>query len=222
MMNINLKEKAYETIKDKIIHCEYRPNMILSEAVLMQEIDSSRTPVREALNKLEQEGFIQIIPKKGIIVTALSLNEVTMTFEARLLLEPYILDTSFQFIDRNKLKEIRSDIVRQLQDIALGTQNYSDFCRSDDQLHRTIVAACSNKYFNLSLEHIYDQNMRIRLLAGSHIWERHTSAAREHIELIDLILNNDKEKAKEVIMTHLTHSKDAAIRSLLDGTMPIC
>lgn len=54
-MSENLKELAYETIKQKIIYCEYRPNTFLSESLLMKEIDASRTPIREALNKLEQE-----------------------------------------------------------------------------------------------------------------------------------------------------------------------
>lgn len=63
-MNENLKELAYETSKQKIIQYEYRPNTFLRESLLMKEIDASRTPIREALNKLEQEGFITILPKK--------------------------------------------------------------------------------------------------------------------------------------------------------------
>ena len=65
-MSENLKELAYETIKQKIIYCEYRPNTFLSESLLMKEIDASRTPIREALNKLEQEGLVTIIPRGKI------------------------------------------------------------------------------------------------------------------------------------------------------------
>ena len=64
-MNENLKNKAYSVIKERIISCQYKPNSFLNEADLIQEIDASRTPIREALNKLEQEGFVKIIPKKG-------------------------------------------------------------------------------------------------------------------------------------------------------------
>ena len=68
----NLKQIAYETIKRKIIHCDYMPNDILSEMMLMEEIDASRTPIREALNMLSQEGLVRIIPKKGIMVLSLT------------------------------------------------------------------------------------------------------------------------------------------------------
>ena len=63
-MTVNLKNKAYQLIKERIMTCEYGPNSFLNEADLIQEIDASRTPIREALNKLEQEGLVQIIPKK--------------------------------------------------------------------------------------------------------------------------------------------------------------
>ena len=88
----NLKQIAYETIKRKIIHCDYMPNDILSEMMLMEEIDASRTPIREALNMLSQEGLVRIIPKKGIMVLPLTMKEVAMTFEARMLMEPYIIE----------------------------------------------------------------------------------------------------------------------------------
>lgn len=100
----NLKQIAYETIKRKIIHCDYMPNDILSEMMLMEEIDASRTPIREALNMLSQEGLVRIIPKKGIMVLPLTMKEVAMTFEARMLMEPYIIEHYSQYIDHVKLR----------------------------------------------------------------------------------------------------------------------
>ena len=61
----NLKETTYLFIKEKILDCSYAPNTFINEAEVMKEIDVSRTPVREAFSKLEQEGFIEVIPKKG-------------------------------------------------------------------------------------------------------------------------------------------------------------
>ena len=67
-----------------------------------------------------------------------------------------------------------------------------------------------------------DQSMRIRLLAGIHIWERHKESAAEHIEIIDAILQDKKETAKDALHYHLNASKTAAVQSLLKQTMPIC
>lgn len=217
-MNENLKELAYETIKKKIIRCEYRPNTFLSESLLMKEINASRTPIREALNKLEQEGLVTIIPKKGIMVTALSLSEVNMAFDTRILIEPYILECYMEYLDRAELARMEEVFRKMLE----GAADPDEFGRMDDAFHRLLTGVCTNKYLNMSLAHVFDQSMRIRLLAGVHIWERHKEAAREHVEIIEAIQSGDKERAKAVLIAHLNASKTAAVRSLMDETMPIC
>lgn len=210
-MVVSLKDKAYEMIKSKIINCEYQPNTFLNENFLMQEIDASRTPIREALNKLEQEGLVQIFPKRGVAVSGLSLTEVNQTFEARLLLEPYIVTNYMDAIDTDKL----TSILEKTRLLIEGEPEHREFCRLDDLLHRVICDASPNKYINEILEHIYDQNERIRILGGRNIWQRHREAAKEHVQLVDAILAKDKEAAVSIITEHLKRSKDAAIQSLL-------
>ena len=72
-------------------HQEYPPGSLLNEAQLSIELGVSRTPIREALNRIEHEGFIKILPKKGILVTEVSLNDVLHIFGARLEIEPIAL-----------------------------------------------------------------------------------------------------------------------------------
>ena len=111
-MTVNLKNKAYQLIKERIMTCEYGPNSFLNEADLIQEIDASRTPIREALNKLEQEGLVQIIPKKGVMVTGLTLTEINQTFEARLLLEPFIISNYMDALDDQMLQKVEEETKR--------------------------------------------------------------------------------------------------------------
>lgn len=66
------------------------------------------------------------------------------------------------------------------------------------------------------LEHIYDQNQRIRIFSGKDIWERHVEAAREHLELIRYLLNDQKEEAVASVTLHLIKSKEAAVKSLIE------
>ncbi|MGL5437581.1 MAG: FCD domain-containing protein [Lachnospiraceae bacterium] len=77
------------------------------------------------------------------------------------------------------------------------------------------ICCCSNKFINETLDHIYDQNERIRILGGRNIWQRHREAAREHQQLIEAILSGHKEEAVQILTAHLVKSKDAAIQSLL-------
>ena len=78
MSKMNLKTQAYNTIRQKIATCEYAPGTFLNEELLTTELGLSRTPVRDALSRLEQEGLIEIKPKKGIIVMPLSINTINM------------------------------------------------------------------------------------------------------------------------------------------------
>lgn len=211
----NLKQIAYETIKRKIIHCDYMPNDILSEMMLMEEIDASRTPIREALNMLSQEGLVRIIPKKGIMVLPLTMKEVAMTFEARMLMEPYIIEHYSQYIDRGKLQELRRQTEEILQTDIADSEHAERCCDLDDELHRTIADACKNKYLSMNLSSIYDQNMRIRILGERNIWERHKVAANEHLELINYIESGDIASAVAAMRVHLIHSKEAAFESLM-------
>lgn len=89
ILKVTLKEHAYNCIKQKILNCEYQPGMFLSEDLLKNEMNMSRTPIRDAISRLEQENLVRILPKKGILVSGISIREIQSIYEARLLLEPY-------------------------------------------------------------------------------------------------------------------------------------
>ena len=65
MKKETLKQHAYNIIKDKIINCEYAPSALLNEEMLKEDVQASRTPIRDALGRLEQEGLVTILPKKA-------------------------------------------------------------------------------------------------------------------------------------------------------------
>ena len=86
---LSLKLQAYQYLKTKILNCEYRPNEFLNEQKLCAEMGNiSRTPMRDALGRLEQEGLITILPKKGLMVSGITEEDVHSMFEMRLLVEP--------------------------------------------------------------------------------------------------------------------------------------
>ena len=213
---INLKQFAYERIKEKIIRCEYKPNDILSETIIMETIDASRTPIREALNMLVQEGLIQIIPKKGIVILPITMKEIAMTFEARWLLEPYVVEKYGSYIDKEKLRVIKSVSERIMKSGVKTQETAGLFAKSDDDLHDIIAEACKNKYLFQNLQQVFNQNMRIRILSEESLWNRHQIAAKEHIEIIDYILDEKMEQAASAMRSHLLHSKNAAISSLIE------
>ena len=99
MKKETLKQHAYNIIKDKIINCEYAPSALLNEEMLKEDVQASRTPIRDALGRLEQEGLVTILPKKGIMVAPLTIREINMVHEARTLidlLQSCIMEIKFQ------------------------------------------------------------------------------------------------------------------------------
>ena len=70
MPKLSLKQMAYNSIKEKILNCQYMPNSFLNEDLLCEEFGVSRTPIRDALSRLEQEHLITIMPKKGFFVAS--------------------------------------------------------------------------------------------------------------------------------------------------------
>lgn len=84
----SLAEQAFDKLKQDILRCHFRPGEILNEADLASRYGMSKTPIREALNLLRRDGFVQILPRRGILVRSIELQDVQNTFLLRMLLEP--------------------------------------------------------------------------------------------------------------------------------------
>ena len=147
----SLKLQAYQYLKTKILNCEYRPNEFLNEQKLCAEMGNiSRTPMRDALGRLEQEGLITILPKKGLMVSGITEEDVHSMFEMRLLVEPYALRNYGNLIPRQELEDYK--------ELMHHPDRIDDFCKSDDDFHALLMSSLPNKYlrsaYDLSLIHI--------------------------------------------------------------------
>ncbi|MDR1711648.1 MAG: GntR family transcriptional regulator [Propionibacteriaceae bacterium] len=204
----SLRQVAYDAIKDKIIACHFAPGDIISEGILIDEINVSRTPIREALRQLEQERFVRILPKKGVIVTDISLADINAIFEVRSLIEPHILREHLDNIDAAAIRGLR----REFDSITLADKEV--LYGLDDAFHQAIYRACSNPYLVSALEQVYAQNQRLRVLSGS-VARRLESSNAEHNRIIDAILAGDAAGAADAMVEHLRNSKAASFDQLM-------
>ncbi len=208
----SLKIKAYKIIKQRILDCQYAPNTFINDLALMEELDVSRTPIREALSMLETEGFIKVLPKKGVVVSGITLKTVSHIFEARLLLEPFIIQNYMDFIDHGALLQIKQKSRELAESPASGNQPL--FAELDDHFHRLIAQCCQNIFFIESLTYIFDQNQRIRKLTEADLVKRHTIASYEHIAIIEDILAKNYPDAAQKMIIHLNNSREVALKNL--------
>ena len=103
----SLKLQAYHYLKSRILSCEYAPSQFLNEQKLCAEMGNiSRTPMRDALGRLEQEGLIAILPKKGLMVSPITDEDVHSIYEVRLLVEPYSLRVYGSLLPREELDRV--------------------------------------------------------------------------------------------------------------------
>ena len=211
----NLRDAAYEAIREKIICCAYAPGSFISEAQVMTELDMSRTPIREAFNKLEQEGLLLILPKRGVQVSTMTMTDISETFEVRRMLEPYLVKNYLQNIDPEEVKKLRTETLKLLQQEDMPAE---DFFLLDDRLHQLIGASCGNSYIRSMLGRIYAQNRRLRILLGQGA--RYRQSAVEHLDILEHILAGDAAEAEKSLRQHLDHSKDNALRSLNRAAIP--
>jgi len=104
---LSLKEKAYKNIKFEIIIGNFKPGLFLTEEKLSTSMNMSRGPIREALNRLEKEGFVSIIPRRGTMVSNITSQEVKDISKIRELLEPFTVKESFARISMPRLEEMK-------------------------------------------------------------------------------------------------------------------
>lgn len=200
---------AYTEIKQKIVNCEYLPDTFLNELSLMKELGVSRTPIREAMSRLEHENLVRIVPKKGVLVSGFSLGDVREVYQVRELLEPYIIRFWGSRVDRQALRTYRDNL-------NLPGDDLPDWKRFllDNELHKLIYDCCQNKYFVQLLDKVYDQNQRIRILSG-RLHRRLEDTRFEHLTILERLLADDSEGAAQAMSVHLANSKQAAFDSLL-------
>jgi len=204
-----LKLNAYNTIKERIILCEYPPNFMLNEERLKEELKISRTPIRDALSRLEQESLIQILPRRGIMVRGISPADVEQVFEMRMLIEPYALKKYGQTMDRDILDELTTFFSKKYEE-----NNSKLIFEKDDEFHHLIVNASKNSFLIEAYRSAYIQNVRLRIINGNLDKDRLEKSQKEHREIAKFCLKDNWEKAAALLNEHLMISREISYNSI--------
>ena len=216
MPKTNLKTLAYNKIRQKIVTCEYAPGTFLNEEILTEALGLSRTPIRDALSRLEQEGLIEIRPKRGIIVKSLTVSDVNMIFEVRNLYEPYILKNYGSLLPVERLHGFY-DIFLHTDSNSECFKNNDYFYELDSDFHLMIVRSCPNVYIQNNYSLILTQNARFRYMTGNVSNNRLEDTFKEHLDIIRPCLQKNWDEAAEKMLYHLEESKKSTFQLIFDG-----
>ena len=198
----SLKQIVYEDLKHQIITCEIMPGAQLTEEALCEQLKASRTPVRDAISRLEQEQLVTIHPKKGILVNTVSLANVSELFEARLRIEPYAVAHYGNRIGDDVYAEFAAGFSEPHE------RGMAQYFR-DDEFHQMFINATKNRYLIRFYSTVKDQVMRYRVLSA--LDERLTETDREHLEVVWQCLRGNWQAAAEAMRAHIENSKIAIL-----------
>ena len=209
---VSLKRQVYDELKRKILACEYSPGTMLTEEGICETLQASRTPVRDALGRLEQEQLVSILPKKGVKVNQVSLSNVNELFEVRLLMEPYaVLRYGNRIAD--------SVYAEYVQAFRNPLKDKITLYQKDDEFHKMFIEATGNQYLKVFYNMVEDQVMRYRVL--SDIANRTTESITEHLDIAMNCLRGDWERASGAMRAHIENAKismiDFAVQENLDS-----
>ena len=183
--------------------CELMPGDIVDQNSFIEILGVSKTPIREAINTLETEGLVTILPRRGVLVSSISLDDVQHIYEAREVLEPIVAELAAKRADKEVLKSYKESFQTEQSDA--GT------IKMDVSFHQYIASATGNPYLIKVMDMLTIQNTRITVL-GAKVPERLEESNKEHIRIIDAMLERDGEAAKQTMTDHIASARAVAMK----------
>ena len=197
-----LSEQAYIAIKKGIIAGKYTPGSDLQQLALSKDLEISRTPIREALLRLSQEGLVHLIPSKGAIVNHFSVEDMQDCFEARALLESSAAFSAIHNLCEKAVNELEEIVEKQQK--AMNREDISQIYKYDTEFHHNLLQNTRNKRILTLIKGLTDESEvhRVRMMASP---ERIQKSINEHRGIIEAIRSKDNTKVKELLFNHLTN-----------------
>jgi len=207
----DLKNWAYETIKKSILNLEVKGGEQLRIEELAEQMGISRTPVREALLKLESEGIVRAASRVGFFVAALTKRDFTELFERREILESYAAEKAVNSIEEQDLRQLEE--LQQKATAAVEEGNLTAFMETEIAIHALILRKANNARLARMIESIKDLIQRERIISlksADNVRKTH----QEHGQIISALQQRDAKLAASVMRSHLAGVKARLIRFL--------
>ncbi|HKB25198.1 MAG TPA: GntR family transcriptional regulator [Methylomirabilota bacterium] len=204
-----LADTVYAALRQAILEREFVPGEPLTEGDLSRRFRVSRTPVREALAKLERDRLVRVVPKKGAFVRALSHDEIRDLYEVREALEALAVRLATPHLSREELEDFEARF-RELR--ARGPRAaYTEVRPLGEEFHRLLVKRTENARLMRVLEEMREEVRPVWTMAL--VAPRRVQALiREHLAIIDALRRGDARRAARLMRLHIRRVRDAIFR----------
>lgn len=200
-----------EILREAIVSGLLRPGEKLMEAQLAEEMGISRTPVREAIRKLELEGFVNMIPRKGACVAEYSEKDIVDTFKIRLALERLAVELAVEKITDARLEELKKVIAEE--SIYIENGNLEMMVEKDAEFHELIYSTGDNRRLVTIMSNLKEQIRRFRFvsLGGQG---RGKEVLEEHELIMEALKRRDLKQALACMEEHIENTQQALLAAI--------
>lgn len=195
-----LRDVVFNTLRQAILRGELKPGERLMEIQLANKLGVSRTPIREALRKLELEGLVNMVPRKGAEVADITEKSLRDVLEVRKALEELSVQLACEKITEEEIEELKR-VAERFKD-TLDDQDVTKIAEADVAFHDVIYTATDNQKLILLLNNLREQMYRYRVEYLKKE-EAYPQLIAEHEELIDNISKRNKEEATRIMCEHI-------------------
>ena len=199
-----LREVVFNTLRDDILRGELEPGERLMEIHLAEKLGVSRTPVREAIRKLELEGLVKMIPRRGAVVASITISDLEDVLEVRKVLEQLTVKLACEKITDEEialLKKYHEEFAK-----AINTNDLTSLAEKDVSFHDVIYNASHNNRLIQILNNLREQMYRYRL---EYIKDRQKRKllVSEHEKILNAVMNRDSTTAEAAIDAHIANQE---------------
>lgn len=195
-----LRDVVFNTLRQAILRGELKPGERLMEIQLANKLGVSRTPIREALRKLELEGLVNMVPRKGAEVADITEKSLRDVLEVRKALEELSVQLACEKITEEEIEELKR-VAERFKD-TLNDQDVTKIAEADVAFHDVIYTATDNQKLILLLNNLREQMYRYRVEYLKKE-EAYPQLIAEHEELIDNISKRNKEEVTRIMCEHI-------------------
>lgn len=212
--SVSIADLVFEKIEDAILSGEFARGDIITELKLCQLLDVSRTPVREALTRLRQEGLIKE-SGKGAIVVGVSEDDLYDIYEVRMRTEGLAAAKCAERITEQQLKALGDTL--ELQEFYTAKKQPDSIKKLDSEFHEQIYSYCGSRTLETLLSELHRKVKRYRKSSVSNP-ERAVEAVREHREIFDAIVARDPSLAEELTAKHIKNARESIIKECKENS----
>ena len=211
--SLSLAEQAYQELKRRILTLQLRPGLFVNERELMELLGIGRMPVHQAVHRLQAEGLIEVIPRKGLVIRPDSLQDMLTLLEARLAMEPNIAALAATRATKEQVAELKR-LVNESKRIVNQSERMS-FMKLDRAFHGLIAEAAGNRILADAQRPLHERSeliWHLRVMKEDGL----VVNQREHANILKAIIERDANATRKAMEEHLRSLHDRILAGSLD------